>query len=127
MKPRTATCAADRDERCDRGEVEERPNVDGVHAGADERSGDRADAERGVEARHDRPVELLLDCTSLDVHGDVPLAGAEPETNSPAPTITAPTSVPTATIARPVIDTTDMIETVRGGTQSVHDNAGGGQ
>ena len=74
----------DHDERCDRGEVEQRPNVDRVHAGADQRSGDRADAERGMEARHDRPIELLLDRTSLDVHGDVPLAGAEPEHEQPS-------------------------------------------
>ena len=52
---------------------------DRVHAGAYQRSRDRTDAERSVEARHDRPFQLLLDRTAFHVHGDVPLTGAEPE------------------------------------------------
>ena len=42
-------------------------------AGAD----DRAEAPAGVEPRHDRPPEPLLDRRALHVHGDVPDAGAD--------------------------------------------------
>ena len=41
------------------------------------RAGHRAQAERGVEARHDRAVQEALDLGALDVHRDVPGAGAE--------------------------------------------------
>ena len=49
------------------------------HRRADQRAGDRAEAEPGVEARHDRAAEALLDERALDVHRDVPGAVAEAE------------------------------------------------
>ena len=51
----------------------------GDHRGAEQRSGDGADAEAGVEPRQDRAAEALLDERALDVHGHVPGAVAEAE------------------------------------------------
>ena len=44
----------------------------GDHRGADQRAGDGADAEAGVEARHDRPAQPAFDHRALHVHRDVP-------------------------------------------------------
>ena len=52
---------------------------DRAHGG----SADGPDAEAGVELRHDRPPQTLLDGRALDVHGHVPDAVAEADQGQP--------------------------------------------
>ena len=68
-----------RDEHGDRPDVPADAQADERHEGADGRAGDRAQAERGVEARHDRAAQQPLDLGALDVHRHVPGAGAQPD------------------------------------------------
>ena len=53
-------------------------------AAPDAGAGDRADAEGGVQPRHERAAQPALDVGALDVHRDVPDAGAQPENASPS-------------------------------------------
>ena len=78
-KPRTASGAATATSAAtaSRCAVTETPSA--TIAGADERAGDRADAEARVEARHDRLPEPRSTSGALDVHRHVPGAAAEAE------------------------------------------------
>ena len=53
------------------------------HRRAEQRARDGADAEAGVEPRHDRAPEALLDERPLHVHRDVPRAVARAEQEEP--------------------------------------------
>ena len=66
------------DDHRDGDEVRGDADVEGDQGRTEERPGDRAEAEPGVEARHDRAALTLLDLRACDVHGDVPGPVAEP-------------------------------------------------
>jgi hypothetical protein len=63
LRQEVAHCqrAGDGHNRRHRREVHRRRDAESHHRRADERARHSADAEPGVEARHDRPPELLLD------------------------------------------------------------------
>ena len=61
----------------DRQQVRGHGDVQGDHHGAEARAGHRADAEAGVEPRHDGPPQVPLDLGALHVHRDVPRAHGE--------------------------------------------------
>ena len=61
--------------------VTETPSGD--HRRTEQRAGDGSDAEAGVEPRHDRAPEPLLDERALHVHRDVP--GAVPRAEQEQP------------------------------------------
>ena len=58
-------------------EVHGQGRMHGGHRDAHGRARDRAERPRGVEPRHDRAAQLALDLGALDVHRDVPEAGAD--------------------------------------------------
>ena len=74
---------SDPDHGCGDQQVPDRVDVQSVHRCTAEGADDGADAERGVEAGHDRTPDALLDGGALDVLGDVPLAGAEASDEQP--------------------------------------------
>ena len=72
-----------RHQRRDDQEVHRDGDADGDHRRAEQRAGDGSDAEAGVEPRHDRATETLLDERSLHVHRDVPGAVSRAEQEEP--------------------------------------------
>ena len=67
-------------------------DVERHHRRAAERAGHGPQAERGVEAGHDRAAEAALDDRALHVHRDVPGAERDAEDEQAAATGTTPTS-----------------------------------
>ena len=67
----------------DPAEVHGDGHVQGGETGPDEGADDGAAAEGGVEVRHDRPTQELLDLGALEVHADVEDAGAETHEEEP--------------------------------------------
>jgi hypothetical protein len=69
------------------------------HRDADPRASDGAEAEEGVEQRHERLAERLLDGGRLDVHHDVGGSEAQPRKARPVTAIGYAPSASTASAA----------------------------